>query len=193
MCAPDSQCTCAVFSPVCLRIWTHQHVLRFEGLLLARTLLPAAHELLLLPVDVFVIDVLRTHKHNSSLSLCVSDISPPFVMSALCLRSNWPCRFSHVVPKNSTIGVVLDARLRKIKQFELLRSRLAYRRAALSITSVLRSPRLSDGNKKCDGVWLWESVFLNPSLVMDEKPQIWERHKYANTITGELTNSFKDC
>lgn len=37
----------------------HQHVLSFEGLLLPRTLLPATHELLLLPVDVVVIDVLR--------------------------------------------------------------------------------------------------------------------------------------
>lgn len=36
----------------------HQHVLRFEGLLFARTLVPAAHELLLLPVDVVIIDVL---------------------------------------------------------------------------------------------------------------------------------------
>lgn len=36
----------------------HQHVLRFKGLLFARALLPAAHKLLLLPVDVFVIDVL---------------------------------------------------------------------------------------------------------------------------------------
>lgn len=36
----------------------HQHVLRLEGLLLTRTLLPAAHELLLLAVDVVVVDVL---------------------------------------------------------------------------------------------------------------------------------------
>lgn len=37
----------------------HQHVLSLEGLLLPRTLLPAAHELLLLTVDVVVVDVLR--------------------------------------------------------------------------------------------------------------------------------------
>lgn len=36
----------------------HQHVLSFEGLLFPRTLVPAAHELLLLPVDVVIIDVL---------------------------------------------------------------------------------------------------------------------------------------
>lgn len=36
----------------------HQHVLSFEGLLLPRTLVPAAHELLLLSMDVVVIDVL---------------------------------------------------------------------------------------------------------------------------------------
>ena len=36
----------------------HQHVLRLEGLLLARAGLPAAHELLLLPVDVLVVNVL---------------------------------------------------------------------------------------------------------------------------------------
>lgn len=36
----------------------HQHVLRLEGLLLAGTFLPAAHELLLLAVDVVVVDVL---------------------------------------------------------------------------------------------------------------------------------------
>lgn len=36
----------------------HQHVLGLEGLLLARTLLPATHELLLLAVDVVVVDVL---------------------------------------------------------------------------------------------------------------------------------------
>ena len=37
----------------------HQHVLRLEGLLLPRTLLPATHKLLLLTVDVVVVDVLR--------------------------------------------------------------------------------------------------------------------------------------
>lgn len=36
----------------------HQHVLRLEGLLLARALVPAAHKLLLLAVDVVVVDVL---------------------------------------------------------------------------------------------------------------------------------------
>lgn len=36
----------------------HQHVLCLEGLLLARTLLPATHKLLLLAVDVVVVDVL---------------------------------------------------------------------------------------------------------------------------------------
>lgn len=36
----------------------HQHVLRLEGLLLAGTFLPAAHELLLLAMDVVVVDVL---------------------------------------------------------------------------------------------------------------------------------------
>lgn len=36
----------------------HQHVLRLEGLLLPRALLPATHELLLLAVDVVVVDVL---------------------------------------------------------------------------------------------------------------------------------------
>lgn len=37
----------------------HQHVLGLEGLLLSRAGLPAAHELLLLPVDVLVVDVLE--------------------------------------------------------------------------------------------------------------------------------------
>lgn len=36
----------------------HQHVLRLKGLLLPRAGLPAAHELLLLPVDVLIVDVL---------------------------------------------------------------------------------------------------------------------------------------
>ena len=36
----------------------HKHVLCLEGLLLARAGLPAAYELLLLPVDVLVVDVL---------------------------------------------------------------------------------------------------------------------------------------
>lgn len=44
----------------------HQHVLSFEGLLLPRTVLPAAHELLLLSVDVVVIDVLwDTHTERN--------------------------------------------------------------------------------------------------------------------------------
>ena len=37
----------------------HQHVLGLEGLLLPGTLVPAAHKLLLLPVDVVVVDVLE--------------------------------------------------------------------------------------------------------------------------------------
>lgn len=36
----------------------HQHVLGFEGLLLPRTVVPAAHKLLLFSVDVVIIDVL---------------------------------------------------------------------------------------------------------------------------------------
>lgn len=36
----------------------HQHVLRLEGLLLARAGLPTAHKLLLLPMDVLIVDVL---------------------------------------------------------------------------------------------------------------------------------------
>lgn len=43
----------------------HQHVLSFEGFLFPRTLLPAAHELLLLPVDVVIIDVLRDTRHTN--------------------------------------------------------------------------------------------------------------------------------
>lgn len=44
----------------------HQHVLSFEGLLLPRTVVPAAHELLLLPVDVVIIDVLwDTHARTN--------------------------------------------------------------------------------------------------------------------------------
>lgn len=43
----------------------HQHVLSFEGLLLPRTVVPAAHKLLLLSVDVVIIDVLwDTHTHT---------------------------------------------------------------------------------------------------------------------------------
>lgn len=45
----------------------HQHVLSFEGLLLPRTVVPAAHKLLLLSVDVVIIDVLwdaQTHTHT---------------------------------------------------------------------------------------------------------------------------------
>lgn len=37
----------------------HQHVLRLEGLLLSRAVLPPAHKLLLLPMDVVIVDVLR--------------------------------------------------------------------------------------------------------------------------------------
>lgn len=37
----------------------NQHVLGLEGLLLSRAGLPAAHELLLLPVDVLIVDVLQ--------------------------------------------------------------------------------------------------------------------------------------
>lgn len=37
----------------------HQHVLRLEGLLLSRAFLPSTHELLLLPVDVVIVDVLE--------------------------------------------------------------------------------------------------------------------------------------
>lgn len=40
----------------------HQHVLSLEGLLLPRAVLPAADELLLLPVDVIVVDVLVEEK-----------------------------------------------------------------------------------------------------------------------------------
>lgn len=36
-----------------------QHVLGLEGLLLSRAGLPAAHELLLLPVDVLVVNMLE--------------------------------------------------------------------------------------------------------------------------------------
>lgn len=42
----------------------HQHVLRLEGPLLSRAVLPVTHELLLLPVDVLVIDVLCKRKRN---------------------------------------------------------------------------------------------------------------------------------
>lgn len=37
----------------------NQHVLGLEGLLLSRAGLPAAHELLLLPVDVLVVNMLE--------------------------------------------------------------------------------------------------------------------------------------
>lgn len=40
----------------------NQHVLGLEGLLLSRAGLPAAHELLLLPVDVFIVDMLEGGK-----------------------------------------------------------------------------------------------------------------------------------
>lgn len=42
----------------------HQHVLRLEGLLLSRALVPAAHELLLLAVDVLIVDVLRRRRKS---------------------------------------------------------------------------------------------------------------------------------
>ena len=42
----------------------HQHVLSLEWLLLPRAVVPAAHKLLLLPVDVVVIDVLQTQTHT---------------------------------------------------------------------------------------------------------------------------------
>lgn len=42
----------------------HQHVLRLEGLLLSRALVPAAHKLLLLAVDVVVVDVLRERSQS---------------------------------------------------------------------------------------------------------------------------------
>lgn len=49
----------------------HQHVLSLEGLLLARTLLPAAHKLLLLTVDVVVVDVLRRQFTLNQSSQCI--------------------------------------------------------------------------------------------------------------------------
>lgn len=62
----------------------HQHVLSFEGLLLPRTVLPAAHELLLLSVDVVVIDVLwDTHTHREMRGFS---------------GESCPLRGSHVVP-----------------------------------------------------------------------------------------------
>lgn len=46
----------------------HQHVLRLEGLLLPRAGLPAAHELLLLPVDVLIVDVLPGRSAGTAVS-----------------------------------------------------------------------------------------------------------------------------
>lgn len=46
----------------------HQHVLRLEGLLLSRALVPAAHKLLLLAVDVLVVDVLRRRRRVTVVS-----------------------------------------------------------------------------------------------------------------------------
>lgn len=43
----------------------HQHVLRLEGLLLARAGAPPAHETLLVGVDVVVVDVLQSGNHIS--------------------------------------------------------------------------------------------------------------------------------
>lgn len=54
--------------PYCALVWffpsmpahvDHQHVLCLEGLLLSRAFLPPTYELLLLPVDVVIVDVLE--------------------------------------------------------------------------------------------------------------------------------------
>lgn len=52
----------------------HQHVLRLEGLLLSRAILPPAHKLLLLPMDVVIVDVLRkkmTELEQSNLCIII--------------------------------------------------------------------------------------------------------------------------
>lgn len=65
----------------------HQHVLGLEGLLLPGTLLPAAHELLLLPVDVVVIDVLWDTRMSRSFFF-------PYSAKRLscCPRADFLCR-----------------------------------------------------------------------------------------------------
>lgn len=45
----------------------HQHVLGLEGLLLSGAILPSAHKLLLLSVDVVVVDVLKRQEVTQSL------------------------------------------------------------------------------------------------------------------------------
>lgn len=49
----------------------HQHVLRLEGLLLSRAILPPTHKLFLLPMDVVIVDVLRkkTNHFNKAISV----------------------------------------------------------------------------------------------------------------------------
>lgn len=43
----------------------HQHVLGFERPLFSRALLPVAHKLLLLPMDVLIVNVLQSKQTNS--------------------------------------------------------------------------------------------------------------------------------
>lgn len=116
-------------------------------------------------------------------------LSPPFVMSALCLRSNWPCRaqktrhnWRHLAARPHLSRAWENKAIWASEENICL---FANWRAKLSITSVCVLYVCQTGIRKCDGVWLWESVFLKVSLVMDKNPQIWVDHKFA--ITNKLS------
>lgn len=56
----------------------HQHVLGLEGLLLSGTILPSAHKLLLLSVDVVVVDVLERQEATQSLTRALTNTGSGF-------------------------------------------------------------------------------------------------------------------
>lgn len=58
----QSYCALVGFLPGVPAHVDHEHVLGLEWLLFPRAVLPAAHKLLLLPVDVVVVDVLRKRR-----------------------------------------------------------------------------------------------------------------------------------
>lgn len=69
----------------------HQHVLGFERPLLSRALLPVAHKLLLLSVDVLVVDVLQSKQTNSQtmsvIAVC-DNVLMPLLKSAQSVVSS---------------------------------------------------------------------------------------------------------
>lgn len=88
----------------------NQHVLGLEGLLLSRAGLPAAHELLLLPVDVLIVDMLgggrgKTRQGGKvSVAHCIQ-LGPSRVQSPSSHRPPPALRDDHPMPKPLPWGI----------------------------------------------------------------------------------------